>query len=79
MSVVKLKVRIEYKNENLETVLIKTYPIEDYCNNLSQSLCSLLYMIEDYSQGQIEFTDIRRRVLNVAGEIRRLPQNILKE
>lgn len=74
-----MEVRIEYKNKDLEVVAVKDYQLTDYCYSLSQSLLSLLYMIEDYNKGLVGFKDLRHRVLNLAGEIRRLPQNIKKK
>jgi len=72
-------IEIEYKDKNFNVVAVKEYELDDYCYKLSQSLLSVLYMMEDYYKGLVKFQDLRHRILDLAGEIRRLPQNIKRE
>ena len=71
-----MKIIIEYKNKDLETVNIQEYSLEDYCLLLSQKQKSLLYQIEDYVAGNISFKSLRHHILDIAGEIKRLPENL---
>ena len=84
------KVRIEYKNKNLETVVEKQYDFIDYTDMLHLELKRILMEIEDafyYFSGNKQkqdwppelterFTKIRHKLLDQANSIRRLPENL---
>ena len=83
-------VNIEYKNENLETVVEKEYDFLNYTEMLHLELMRLLMEIEesfyyfsDYKQkeewtpeAQMRFKKIRHKMLDEANAIKRLPHNL---
>ena len=84
------KVKIEYKNKDLETVIEKEYDFIDYTEMLNLELKRILMDIEDafyYFSGNKQkqdwspelverFQKIRHKLLDQANSIRRLPQNL---
>ena len=84
------KVKIEYKNKDLETVVEKEYSFIDYTEMLNLELKRVLMDIEDafyYLSGNKQksewepevterFNKIRHKLLDQANAIRRLPQNL---
>ena len=84
------KVKIEYKNKNLETVVEKEYNFVDYTEMLSLELKRVLMDIEDafyYFSGNKQkdewspeltekFNKIRHKILDQANSIKRLPENL---
>lgn len=81
-----MKVKIEYKNKKLDTVGYDEFDFDIYCQKLSQDITRLLTDIERFFQEQnikneIESNDfyrnIRHRLLDLAGSIKRLPDNII--
>jgi len=72
-----MKVKIEYKDKNLEIVNIEQYNLQDYCRLLGQRTLSLLYQIEDLMQDKINFRDLRHYIFDLAGDISRLYENLL--
>jgi len=76
-----MKVQIKIRDESLEIVDTKEYEFREFCDLLSQKVCSCLYLVEDCldPESSVEFKDIRTNILDVAGEIRRLPLNIIEE
>lgn len=84
------KVKIEYKNKDLETVVEKEYSFIDYTEMLNLELKRVLMDIEDafyYLSGNKQksewdpelterFSKIRHKLLDQANAIRRLPQNL---
>ena len=84
------KVKIEYKNQDLETVIEKEYDFIGYTTMLYMDLMGIIKEIEDafydMNQGKqkcdwtsesIErFKKIRHKLLDQANAIRRLPQNL---
>ena len=84
------KVKIEYKNKNLETVVEKEYDLIDYTDLLSLELKRILMDIEDafyYFSGNSQkqdwspelndrFQKIRHKLLDQANAIKRLPENL---
>ncbi len=84
------KVKIEYKNKNLETVVEKEYSFPDYTEMLNLELKRVLMDIEDafyYFAGNKQkkdwpeeltarFNKIRHKILDQANAIQRLPQNL---
>lgn len=71
-----MKVNIETKNKDLTVIETKEYEFQDYFNYLSKRTISLLYLIEDYKLDLIGHEILRNAVLDLAGHIERLPQNL---
>jgi len=74
-----MKIEIKYKNKDLEVVGLDEFTFEEYCHLLSQKTLSLLYQIEDLKNGKIEYTDIKKYIFNLAGNIQRLPENLIDD
>lgn len=84
------KVKIEYKNKDLETIVEKEYDFIDYTEMLNLELKRVLMDVEDafyYFSGNKQkqdwspelterFQKIRHKLLDQANAIRRLPQNL---
>lgn len=84
------KVKIEYKNKDLETVVEKEYNFIDYTEMLNLELKRILMDVEDsfyYFSGNKQksdwdtelterFNKIRHKILDQANAIRRLPENL---
>ena len=84
------KVKIEYKNKDLETVVEKEYEFIDYTEMLCRELKRVLNDIEDaffYFSGYKtkqewdeetikRFDTIRHKLLDQANAIKRLPENL---
>ena len=84
------KVKIEYKNKDLETVVEKEYDFIDYTEMLNLELKRVLMDIEDafyHFSGNKQkqdwppelterFNKIRHKLLDQANAIRRLPENL---
>lgn len=84
------RVKIEYKNKNLETVIEKEYNLADYTDMLNLELKRVLMDIEDvfydlsggkqkedWEPDLVEkFNKIRHKILDQANAIKRLPENL---
>lgn len=84
------KVKIEYKNKNLETVVEKEYEFGTYTEMLQLELMRIIMEVEDafyYFSGNKQkedwppelterFKKIRHKLLDQANAIRRLPENL---
>lgn len=84
------RVKIEYKNKNLETVVEKEYNFIDYTEMINLELKRVLMDIEDafyYFSGNKQkqewepettekFNKIRHKLLDQANAIKRLPENL---
>jgi len=84
------KVKIEYKNKELETVVEKEYDFLDYTEMLNLELKRILMDIEDafyYFSGNKQkqdwppelmerFQKIRHKLLDQANAVKRLPENL---
>ena len=84
------KVKIEYKNKDLETVVEKEYNFMDYTEMLNLELKRVLMDIEDafyYFSGNKQkadwspelterFAKIRHKLLDQANAVKRLPQTL---
>lgn len=84
------KVKIEYKNKNLETVVEKEYEFVDYVEMLNLELKRVLMDVEDafyWFSGDKQkqdwspelserFNRIRHKLLDQANAIKRLPENL---
>ena len=53
-----MKVKIQYRDKNLEIVNIEEYHLSDYCHLLSQRSLSLLYQIEDLMNGKLGYAEV---------------------
>ena len=74
-----MRIEIVYKNKDLEVVNVEQFTFDEYCHLLSQKTLSLLYQIEDFKNGKIEFSEIRKYIFNLAGSIERLPNNLIDD
>jgi len=72
-----MKIEITYKNKDLEIVGSDTFTFDEYCHLLSQKTLSLLYQIEDLQNGKLDYSDIKKYIFNLAGNIQRIPDNII--
>jgi hypothetical protein len=72
-----MKIEIKYKNKDMEIISVEEFNLDDYCHLLSQKTLSLLYQIEDFNKGNVEFEDIKKYIFNLAGSIQRLPKNLI--
>jgi len=74
-----MKVKINIRDKDLQIVDIKEYDFHEFCDLLSQRICSCLYLIDDCldSESPVQPKDIRNNILDVAGDIRRLPSTII--
>lgn len=84
------RVKIEYKNKDLETVVEKEYGFVDYTEMLNLELKRILMDVEDafyYFSGNKQksdwtpevterFNKIRHKLLDQANAIKRLPDNL---
>lgn len=68
-----MKVRIEYKDKDLNIIDVEECLLQDFCHTLSQRTLSLLYKIEDLVNGKLEYKQIKHDVFDIAGDINRLP------
>jgi hypothetical protein len=71
-----MKIKIEYKDKDLNVVDVQTFSFPDYCHLLSQKTLSLLYSIEDVIDGKLEFRNLRHTIFDLAGDLDRIPMNI---
>ena len=83
-------VKIEYKNQDLETVVEKEYDFMSYTSMLYMELMGIIKEIEDVfydinngkqkenwtPESMERFQKIRHKLLDEANSIRRLPQNL---
>lgn len=81
-------VRVKYKNKKLDNVGFEDFDFDIYCQKLSQDLVSILSDIESFFVKNTEesnlgddelYRKLRHRLFDVAGSIKRLPENIVKE
>ena len=87
------KVKIVYRNEKLEPVYEKRYGLDEYTEMLKFDLLRLITDVEDIiyecndGRAKDEWTDsvwlkfckVKHKILDKAGEISRLPENIYIE
>jgi hypothetical protein len=79
-----LRVKVTYKNHQLETVSVSEYDLSVYCFEMSDKLIKLLNTIEsllDVStlKENDAYQKVRHTLLDVAGSVKRLPDNLLLE
>jgi len=74
-----MRIEIIYKNKDLEIVGVEEFTLDEYCHLLSQKTLSLLYQIEDLTNNKIEYADVKKYIFNLAGNIQRLPENLVDE
>lgn len=81
-----MRIRIEYKNKDLETVGYDYFEFDLYLQKLSQDVIGVLSDIEkcldmhdvDYDADE-NFRYVRHKLLDLAGALKRLPDNIVPE
>ena len=85
-------VRVTYRNEKLESVLEKSYTLQEYMDMIRADLLRLITDVEDAfyrmngNKPKDEWTDdawtsfcrIKHKLLDKAGEVGRLPENIFE-
>lgn len=74
-----MNITIEYKNRNMEIVERETMELNLYCDKLSRDLINILSDLESILNQVNEmepFLKLRHKLLDVAGSIRRLPDNL---
>lgn len=85
-------VRVVYRNERMQPVYVKTYTLRDYTDMLRQDLLRIINDVEDMAYemndnadkedwsdvSQCLFNRIKHKLLDKAGDIGRLPDNIIK-
>jgi hypothetical protein len=74
-----LRIEIIHRNKDLEVVGVEEFTVSEYCHLLSQKTLSLLYQIENLQNNNIEFSDIKKYIFNLAGSIQRLPENLVDQ
>lgn len=81
-----MKVKVEYKNKNLEVVGSDYFEFDLYAQKLAQDILSVLTDIEKYLEcNEFDYDSdnmyryIRRKLLNTAGALKRLPDNIVQD
>jgi hypothetical protein len=79
-----LRVKVIYKNHLLETVNVSDYDLDVYCFELSDKLVKLLGVIEGLLDIKTlkendAYQKIRHVLLDTAGSIKRLPDNLMLE
>lgn len=72
-------IRIEYKNKNLEVIGVKEFEFVAYCNLLNKKILGILYKIDSYNNDDISFDDLKNYIFNIAGNVKRIPENIKGE
>lgn len=81
-----MRVRIEYKNKDLEIVGYDVFDLDLYSQKLSQDIIGVLNDIEkcltinniDFDLDE-SFRYVRHKLLDLAGSIKRLPDNLIDE
>jgi hypothetical protein len=72
-----MRVKLEYKDCDLNIINVEEYTLENYCHLLSQRTLSLLFQIEELLDGKNDFQTIKHFIFDLAGSVSRIPENIL--
>lgn len=86
-----IRVRVEYKNRDMKTWSVREYELRDYTDMLRLDLMRLIGDVEDMCEAATgtpykedwsntvmeRFLHIKHRLLDKAGEIGRLPDNLI--
>ena len=77
-----MKIKVEYKNKNLNNVCVETYDFDDYCAKLAQDVICLLSTVENMippeSFGSEDFQKFRHKVFDISGSLKRIPINLIE-
>jgi len=87
-----LGVQVVYRNKNLDPVYSKTYTLQEYTDMLKTDLMRLITDVEnlcytvngnktkeEWSEETFQaFVKIKHKLLDKAGEIKRIPENIVE-
>lgn len=87
-----MNVRVDYRNERMEVVSEKTYSLSDYTAMLKTDLMRIIGDVEDLcyavndnrckgewsDESWTAFCRIKHKLLDKAGDIGRLPENIVE-
>lgn len=77
-------VNIEYRNKDRQLVDIETVELSSHCDKLYHDLIGLLSNVEnmmydfDFNENE-DYKKIRHKIFDIAGAIKRLPENIVEE
>ena len=80
-----IKVKINYRNKNMDIVDTQEYSFDLYCGKLSRDIINMLSSIESffnaqYIEGNISddmfYRQIRHRLFDIAGAVKRIPENL---
>lgn len=74
-----LKIKIDYKNKDLEIINTKEFDFIEYCELMSRKILGTLYKIDNYFQGDINHKELRKYIFDIAGNVKRIPDNIKGE
>jgi hypothetical protein len=74
-----MKVKVEYKNKKLDIVNVNEYDFVEYCNLMSKRVLGILYKYDNLKKNEISYEDFKKYIFNVAGNIKRIPDNIKGE
>jgi hypothetical protein len=85
MNIDNVKVKVDYKNENLDIVDTEQYDIDLYCQKLSDDVIKVLSDIEGlFLSKEIPidssnfYRQLKHKIFDVAGSIKRLPNNMIE-
>lgn len=86
-----LKIKVVYRDKNLDPTFIKTYPLRDYTDMLRMNLVHIISDVEDLvyrttGKSKDEWDDdtwtrfqhIKHKLLDNAGSISRLPSDLIE-
>lgn len=88
-----IKVKVIYKNERMEPTYERTYALKEYTDMLRQDLLRLITDVEDMvytingnkqksdwsDESWMAFCKVKHKLLDKAGDIGRLSDNIVKD
>lgn len=71
-----IKVKIAYKNKDLEVINEKEFDFIEYCELISKKVLGILYKVDNYKNGDIDYNCLKKYIFDIAGSIKRIPENI---
>lgn len=74
-----MRVNVKYHDKEMNIVDETDLEFGGYCAYLSQKLIGLLYEIESAVADKGRLRKIRHRLFDIAGEVKRLPENMYEE
>lgn len=78
-----MNVKIEHRNRNGDFLYEETVSCDVYCDRIFQGMIRLLCDLEDMCEEEnielednLRFMSLRHRIFDIAGSIKRLPDNL---